>query len=275
MSETRARVIATIASEVRAAAPVSFSRVAVDGVDGAGKTFFADELAAELCRAGRPVVRVSVDGFHNPREVRYRRGRSDPEGFFRDSYDYDRLISLVLEPLSPNGSGTYAPAAYDIVAERPVAPVTVQAPAGAILIIDGIFLHRDELAVYWDYSIWLDVPFDVSIPRGAQRGPGFGHADPAHPSNQRYVEGQRIYIRECLPEQRATVILDNTVLETPILDLRGSELDTPSWLVFGINGLEKTKDLSICCGLAGCGEACRGVSAHRRTEDGGGRFNRD
>lgn len=53
-------------------------RIGIDGVDGAGKTIFADELAEVLRAAGQKVVRVSIDGFHNPREVRYVRGRSFP-----------------------------------------------------------------------------------------------------------------------------------------------------------------------------------------------------
>ncbi len=58
--------------------------VAVDGVDGAGKTTFADRLAPRL---DRPVVRASEDDFLNPAAIRHRRGRESPEGFFRDTYD--------------------------------------------------------------------------------------------------------------------------------------------------------------------------------------------
>jgi len=41
--------------------------VATDGVDGSGKTTFADALALPISRRGRAVIRASVDGFHNPR----------------------------------------------------------------------------------------------------------------------------------------------------------------------------------------------------------------
>jgi uridine kinase len=51
-------------------------RVAVDGVDGVGKTTFADKLGGAVERIGRPVIRTSIDGFHNPGELRYRRGRA-------------------------------------------------------------------------------------------------------------------------------------------------------------------------------------------------------
>ena len=51
-------------------------RVGIDGVDGVGKTTLADELLEPLRRGGRSVIRASIDGFHNPRSVRYRLGRN-------------------------------------------------------------------------------------------------------------------------------------------------------------------------------------------------------
>jgi uridine kinase len=70
----------------------------VDGIDGAGKTTFADELAAVLRDRGHAVIRALVDGFHNPREVRYRRGRRSAVGYYLDSFDYDRLRRVLLDP---------------------------------------------------------------------------------------------------------------------------------------------------------------------------------
>jgi uridine kinase len=189
--------------------------VAVDGVDGAGKTHFADELASELTARGAAVIRASVDGFHNPLRLRYRRGRSSPEGFFRDSYNYERLIRLLLAPLSPGGSGRYVRRVYDVHAERAVAGPIEQAAPEAVLVFDGIFVHRDVLAGFWDYSVWLEVPFAVSVPRGAQRG--YGNADLGAASNRRYVQGQRLYVTECDPQARATIVIDNEHLDRPVL----------------------------------------------------------
>jgi uridine kinase len=194
-------------------AHAQFTRVGIDGVDGAGKTVLGDELAQELARRGLSVVRVSIDGFHHPKEHRYRRGRDDPEGFFRDSYDYARFRALVLDSFAPGGSGVYVATTFDSESNRVVTVEPAQAPPRAVLIVDGIFLHRPELADAWDYSIWLEVPFDVSVPRGAQRG--YGDPDPAAATNRRYVEGQRIYIAECDPARRATVRIDNTDLDAP------------------------------------------------------------
>src|SRR5712691_8489252 len=87
----RRQVLATVARAVSRRSTTGVMRVGVDGVDGAGKTHFADELAELLKASGRSAIRASVDGFHNPKAVRYRRGRGSPEGFFHDSYDYDQL----------------------------------------------------------------------------------------------------------------------------------------------------------------------------------------
>ena len=208
----RTELLSALADELRARAA---RRVAIDGVDGAGKTHLADELAAELAGRGAEVVRASADGFHHPPAIRHRRGRGSPEGYFRDSYDYPRMVELLLDPLGPGGSRRYVRAVYDVHAESPVAVEPRTAGPGAILVLDGIFTHRDELAEYWDYSVWLEVPFAVSVPRGAARG--YGDPDPHAGSNRRYIEGQRLYLAECDPRSRATVVVDNTDLTHPVI----------------------------------------------------------
>jgi uridine kinase len=190
-------------------------RIAIDGVDGVGKTTFADLLGNAVARMGRPVIRSSVDGFHNPRELRYRRGKTSPEGFYLDSYDYPALRTHLLDPLGPGGSGRYRSAIFDHVTDSPLPVQEHIAPAGSVLILDGLFLHRQELRRHWDLSIFLDAPFEVTIPRCAARGPGWGSPDPTAPSNRRYVEGQQIYLRENQPRNLASVVIDYSNLAEP------------------------------------------------------------
>ena len=190
-------------------------RVAVDGVDGVGKTTFADSLGQWLRAQGRPVIRSTVDGFHNPRAIRHRRGRASPEGFYRDSYDYAALRANLLDPLSPGGSGRYRTAVFDHLLDRAIDSPELEAPDGAALIFDGLFLQRPELRRYWDFTIYLDAPFEITAPRGAARGPGFGDPDPSSPSNRRYVGGAMIYFREARPQDQATVVVDYSDLSRP------------------------------------------------------------
>lgn len=186
--------------------------VGIDGVDGVGKTTMADALAAVLRAAGTTVVRVTMDGFHNPRAVRYRRGRTSPLGYFHDSFDLEAFRTVVLEPA--RAGGTIRTAVYDHVSDAPVAGELVPV-AGAVVLVDGVFLQRDELEDAWDLAVFLRAPFTATYSRMARRDGS--HPDPNHPANRRYLEGQELYLRSCRPETRADVVLDVTDVTAPVV----------------------------------------------------------
>ena len=187
--------------------------VGVDGVDGAGKTVFAGELSSILMQSGRSVIQASVDGFHNDRAHRYRRGKSDPQGFFEDSYNYELLRNDLIDPFR-KGKRKVSVARFNHAIDAEILDTTIVEPS-AILVIDGIFLHRDELVGLWDFSIFLSVPFSVSYARLANRDGS--NPDPRAVENRRYYEGQQIYLSHCRPAKRATVVVDNSLIEAPQL----------------------------------------------------------
>ena len=91
--------------------------VAIDGMSCVGKTTLADDLGAILNGAGRPVLRVAYDDFHQPREVRHRRDRLSPEGYLLDSFDGDALRRLVLDPLMEH-TGEIVTASFDLASDK-------------------------------------------------------------------------------------------------------------------------------------------------------------
>lgn len=213
-SPARRRVLEDIARRIDAVGARP-TRVGIDGVDGAGKTTFAEELAAVLVERGLVVLRASIDDFHHPRAVRYRRGRTSPEGYWLDSFDLDAFASLLLDPLGPGGDRQVVRAVHDVASEATVPHLVEDASGADVAIVDGIFLQREELRDQWDLTVFLEVPFEASVARMVARDGG--DADPTADANRRYVEGQRHYLRSCDPAGRATVVVDNTHLEHPIL----------------------------------------------------------
>ena len=188
-------------------------RVGIDGVDGAGKTTLAEELVDPLRHRGLPVIRASIDGFHNPRGLRYRLGRSSPEGYFRDSFNYEALATSLLHPLGPGGSLRYRRAVFNHRTDSEVETQSELAPPNSVLLFDGIFLHRPELRRYWDLSIFLHAPFEVTIPRCAKRDDRSSDLNAAE--NRRYVQGQRLYLDQCQPGREATIVINNENLVAP------------------------------------------------------------
>ena len=206
-------VLQRLAALVVATSPGRRALVAVDGVDGAGKTTLADALAHEVAPS-RPVVRASVDGFHRPRAERYRRGRTSAEGCYRDTFDEDALRERLLLPFQAGGG--VVPAVFDLAADAPLAAREVVAPADAVLLVDGVFLQRPSLDVGWDLRVHLRVPDEEVLRRVVLRDEG----DPAEVEalyRQRYLPAQRLYEREVDPERRADVVLDNADPRAPVV----------------------------------------------------------
>jgi uridine kinase len=195
-------------------------RVAIDGVDAAGKTTLADELAAPLEALGRPVIRASIDGFHNPAQVRHRRGPTSPEGYYQDSFNYQALREHLLAPLGPGGSRRYRCAVFDYRTDAEVQAVPRIAEESAVLLFDGVFLLRPELQGCWDLTVFVDVPFEVTLRRAQQRDAAlFGDTQGVtRRYRERYIPGQRLYLEACRPRQRADVVVENSDPGQPALN---------------------------------------------------------
>ena len=162
----------------------------------------------------RDVLRVSIDGFHRPRSQRYAPGPT-AETFYETPTTTTRSGAPGRAVPGGRARGRARSTTSSRGAGRPGARAAVG--PGAVLLVDGIFLQRPELADVWDASVWVDVPFEVSVPRGNARF-GDGHdPDPAAEANARYVEGQRLYLAAADPRARATWVLDNTDLDRPVL----------------------------------------------------------
>jgi uridine kinase len=205
---TRKTVIRQLADEILHNYGEGRVIVAVDGMDGAGKTEFANALAAQLGIGHRAVFRASIDDFHQPRARRYARGRDSAEGFYRDSFDYPTFKRMLTEPFRTGWIGSFNLKAFDLKRDLPVQPVWSSGPKDAILVVDGIFLNRPELRGIWNYSIWLEVDREVAEARMLER-------DGRSPNPERYRGGQKLYLDEAKPRQAATAIVDNSDFEHP------------------------------------------------------------
>jgi uridine kinase len=186
---TRRRALERLVAEIVAVEPPA--RVAIDGPDAAGKTTLAGELEALIVGSGRSVSRVGADDFLRPPEERYRRGRDSPAGYYADSFDHAALAAAV---------------------ER----------VGGIVIVDGIFLLRPELARLWTFRVFVAVSEEESLRRGVERD------SVLHPSREeaerlyrtRYLPAQRLYAAQAAPREAADAILWNDDPASPRLVLR-------------------------------------------------------
>ena len=219
---TRARVLDELADRIASVSLGRPVRVAIDGRTGSGKTTLADELGALLIARGRSVIHTSIDGFHRPKAERYARGRTSPEGYYYDARDLDAVTRLLLAPLGPTGGRRYRTASFDLESDCPIDQEPSVAEADAILIVDGTFLQRPELAGGFDVTIYVATADEIATARGVARdAERLGGVDAARELYAaRYRPAVDLYDRLCAPESRADAVFHNDDVERPRLTVR-------------------------------------------------------
>jgi uridine kinase len=216
--QLRGRLVEAIES-VTTAHPV---RVAIDGRPAAGKTTLADELAVVLRNRGRAVIRASIEGFLLPRAQRYRRGEDSPRGCYHDSFDFDALHRVLLDPLGPNGDRRFQPAVYDRDTDTALAPPVTTAAADAVLLFDGVFLLRPELIDRWDLRIFVSAAFEETLARARIRdsAPSGSAVRVEQRFRNRYLPSQQHYFDTVGPTDLADVVVRNDEPERPAWEAR-------------------------------------------------------
>ncbi|HFU7086535.1 TPA: hypothetical protein ACGN8S_001561 [Bacillus cereus] len=194
-------------------------RVGVSGITASGKTTFANELAEEIKKRGLPVTRASIDDFHNPRLIRYAQGKESAKGYYEDAHDYTAFKERLLKPLGPNGNLQYETISHNLITDTPVYNTPIFAQPNMVLIVDGTFLLKKDVAYLFDYKIFVDTNFEIARKRGAKRETeAFGSYKEAEKMFlNRYHAACKMYIEEHNPKDCADVIFRNSDLAKPEL----------------------------------------------------------
>jgi uridine kinase len=219
---TRDQLLGRLTEAIESVTTAHPVRVAVDGPPAAGKTTLADELALVLRNRGREVIRSSIEGFLLPRARRYRRGQDSPEGCYHDSFDFDALHRVLLEPLGGDGDRRFQQAVYDRDMDAALSLRDTTAAADAVLLFDGVFLLRPELIERWDLRIFVSAAFEDTLARARIRDlASLGSAARVEQRfRNRYLPSQQHYFDTVRPTDLADIVVHNDEPEQPAWEVR-------------------------------------------------------
>ncbi len=221
--EQRAETLAELAGVILAVHRPHPVRVAIDGCSAAGKTTLADDLGQVLrARTDRAIIRVGIDHFKRAAESRTAYPRDSPESYYLDSWDNAAIRDRLLIPLGPGGDRRFQAGIMDLRARAALNRSVQVAPDDAVLLADGVFLQRPELDPYWDLRVYVDVSFDEVLRRGVARDQQWigSAADAERRYHTKYIPGERRYLDEVRPRERAEVVVVNEEPAKPELLVR-------------------------------------------------------
>lgn len=209
-SGTRDGLLSDLAEAVSSVTIAHPTRVAIDGIPGAGKTTLADELAVVLRAQGREVIRATVEDFLNPSSVRHPWSDS-AEGWFNHSTDLAALHRVLLDPLGPGGDRRIQRAVYDRATDTAVSPPATVAAIDAVLLFDGVFLLRKELFNRWDLRIFVSADFEKALDRSRIRDqtPLLSADEVEQRYRRRYLPSQQFYLETIRPADHADIVVHN------------------------------------------------------------------
>ncbi|MTI32108.1 hypothetical protein [Xanthovirga aplysinae] len=186
-------------------------RVAINGIEGTGKTVFAQNLTTFLVSRGLTAIQVSIDGFHFNKEVRYQQGRDSAKGYYEDSYNELAFVEKVLMA-SQGEKPNYTMAIHDLETDEVLNLESIEIPNDAILITDGAYLFKPNYRNHWDLKIYLKTDFKTALERGVNRDMERlgGYEATKDKFKNRYHRASMLYILEVKPEEFADIIVNNT-----------------------------------------------------------------
>lgn len=181
--------------------------VGISGIDCAGKTTLAQQLAADLRDAGERAVVIGGDHFNRPRSERSAYPAEDPDYGFA----YEQLLREVLAPARAGGRvearlriKDWELDAWD---ERDFA-----VEPGDVVLVEGVFMFTREFLPLLDLKVWVEISFGAALDRALTRdAAAMGGRDGVRERYAtRYFPAQRLHLERDRPREASDVVVATT-----------------------------------------------------------------
>ena len=137
--------------------------VAIDGLSGAGKTTLVNELKDTLDN----IVIIHIDDHIVVKSKRYNTGQEQWYEYYQLQWDTEFLREHLFQKIHQNLSSLTLP--FYQSDEDTHINKTINLSTHNIVIIEGVFLLREEWKQFYDYIVFLDCPKEVRYNRVLQR----------------------------------------------------------------------------------------------------------
>jgi uridine kinase len=183
--------------------------VAVDGFPLVGKSTLSQALTAKLQQLGQPCIDIELDDFAYPRTIRYLADHISGQEFFNLYARINDFTDCVVAPLKAGQPRQYCPAIRHFGKDIDVERVWLTAPPGAVVIVNGLGLLREEMREMWDFVVYVDISYEHFVSRLISRDKLTKEFwdNKVQPASAYYTD-------ICKPREIADVVLENDDFES-------------------------------------------------------------
>ena len=178
--------------------------MAIDGLGGAGKSTLAQLLEQQLKTLGWIVAVVKHDDFYRLSNQR----KNQQAGAIGCDFNWKRLRDQVLIPIREGRSAHYQ--RYDWEADVLAEWHTIS--ASDVVLVEGIYTMRCELANLYDLKIWVECPRAIRLARGIARD-----GEKARSIwEQDWMPKEDCYAKTHIPRERADLFVSGATSYLPM-----------------------------------------------------------
>ena len=182
--------------------------VAISGIDGCGKSAFGRKLCEELQSRNLNPALINLDAWHTPPEIRFNKKRPG-EHFYKHAFRFQDLFGLLIDPLKKNRS-IHLKVELIRLPQNDFYPHTYDFCEVDIIVLEGILLLKRELRAQYDFSVWIDCPFETALERAIVRNQeGLSVEELVREYNTIYFPAQKIHLQRDDPKSGATRVINN------------------------------------------------------------------
>lgn len=181
----------------------------VSGIDGAGKSTFADALQDHLVENEIPCNIVHGDDFFIPSSealILEDKGRS----YYERSFDVWRMVNEIITPARAGHISYIQYLGTDVVSGKTIER-SLFLSKKSVIIIEMVFLFRKPLINALDYRIWIEVERELALERVSSRARDLALYGTSTAVRDRYMQGffpgQDIHIANDRPMTLADMVV--------------------------------------------------------------------
>ncbi|QYR24110.1 AAA family ATPase [Paenibacillus sp. sptzw28] len=171
----------------------------IDGLSRSGKTTFTDDLRKRLKQLQLNFITIHIDDHIVNRKKRYATGHEEWYEYYTLQWDIHYLRDYLFAKIRKQNELQLL--FYNSELDEQVTR-TALIPDECIVLIEGVFLQRQEWREFFDYIIYLDCPKNMRFSREAE-----STRKDIQKFNNRYWKAEDYYMETVNPLAKANLVI--------------------------------------------------------------------